>query len=63
MTNQLLIFHRNFLDIRFNMVEKKSIIKLTAKELSYASVVLGDYKVTFLWEGKDAAFSLSLYCI
>ena len=60
----ILIFPKNFLNFRFDTVEKLSIINLSSyRSKSYASVVLGDSEVTFLRKEEDAAFSPSFYCI
>ena len=60
----VLIFLQNFLNFRFNTIEKQSIINLShSRSKSYAFVVLGDFEVTFLRDGKDVALSPSLYCI
>ena len=42
---------------------RETIIKLSRCKSSYASVVLGDSKVTFLMEEEDSAFYPSLYCV
>ena len=57
-------FSKNFLNLCFNPIEKKSIINLSHNgSKDYALVVLDDSEVTFLGEGKDAAFCPSLYCV
>ena len=54
----------NFLNLRFNAIEKQSIINLSCyRSKSFASVVLGDSMVTFLREGEDAILCPSLYCV
>ena len=51
-----LIFSKNFLDLRLDMIEKQSIINHSSySSKSYGSVILSDSKVTFL-EVEDAAF-------
>ena len=60
----VLIFPKNFLKFRSDLVEKQSIINFGSySSKSYASVVLGDSEVTFQREGEDAAFCPSLYRI
>ena len=60
----ILIFPKNFLDFSFETVEKQSIIYLSSYISKwYASVVLSDFKVTFLGEGDDAAFCPFCYFI
>ena len=60
----ILIFPKNFLNLRFDAIAKQSIINLNPyRSKSYASVVFSDSEVTFLTEGGDAAFCPSLYCI
>ena len=54
----------NFLDFRFDTVEKQSIIKLSTYSSNiYASVFPSDFEDTFLGERGDAAFSPFLYHI
>ena len=53
----ILIFPKNFLNFRFDIVEKQSIIYLSSyRSMYYASVVLGDSEVPFLKEGEDTVF-------
>ena len=60
----VLIFRKNFLDFRLNMIEKKSIINLSSySSKSYAPVVRNDSDLSFLEEEKDAAFHSLLYCV
>ena len=60
----ILILSKNFLNFWFNAIEKQSIIDLSRYgSKSYASVVLGVSKVTFLRNGEDSAFCLSPYCL
>ena len=48
-SKSILIFPKNFLSFRLNMIEKKVIINLSSYcRKSYSSVVLCDSKVTFL---------------
>ena len=49
----VLIFPKNFLDLRFDTVEKQDIINFSSK--SYASIVLFNSEVTFLEEEEDSA--------
>ena len=59
----VLFFPGNFLDFRFDMIEKQSIISLSNDRIkSYTSVVLCDSEVTFLEEGKNAAFCPFFSC-
>ena len=56
-------FPKNFLNFRFDTVEKQSILNLSNyKSKGYASVVLGDSEVTFLREGRMQPF-VHLYFI
>ena len=60
----VLIFPKNFLNFRFDMVEKYSIVYFSSyRSKSYASAVLDDFEVTFLREEEDATFGTFLYCI
>ena len=60
----VLIFPKNFLNFRFDMVEKQNIINFSSyRSKSYTYVVVGDFEVTFLREGEDAAFCPSFCCI
>ena len=60
----ILIFCKNFINLWFDTIEKLSIINLISYRCkSYASVVLGDFKATFVREWEDAAFCSSFYCI
>ena len=55
----MLIFPENFLNFRFDMVEKQNIVNLSSyRSKSYASVVLSYSEVNFLGEGEDAVFCL-----
>ena len=52
-----MIFPKNFLNFRFDTVEKQSILNLNSySSKSYASIVLDDSEFTFLREREDAAF-------
>ena len=52
-----MIFPKNFLDFRFNRVEKQSIINLSSfSSKSYVSLVIGDSEIIFVGEGEDSAF-------
>ena len=62
--NIFFIFLKNFLNFWFDVIEKPSIINLSHYGTkSYALVVLGNSKVTFLGEGENAAFCPSLFCV
>ena len=46
------------------MIDKQGIINLSSNSSkSYAPVVLSESEITFLREGKDAAFHPFLYCV
>ena len=51
-------FSKNFLDFRLNTIEKQGIINLiSSSSKPNASIVLSDSEATFLWNGKNSAFS------
>ena len=53
----ILIFPKNFLVFRSDIIKKQGIINLSSyNSKSNASLVLSDSKVAFLREGEDAAF-------
>ena len=53
-----------FFNFRLDTIKKQGIINLNSyRGKIYASVFLTDSKVTFLKEGKDAAFCSFLYCV
>ena len=57
-------FPKNFLNFRFDTIEKESIINLSFyRSKSYAFVVLCDSELSLLREENDAAFCPFLYCI
>ena len=56
--------HFDFLNFWFDAVEQQRIINLNRYESKgYATVVLGNYGVTFLGEREDSAFCPPLYCV
>ena len=57
----ILIFPKNFLDFRSDTIEKQGIINLSSR--NYASVLLSDFKFTFLGEVEDAAICPFLYSV
>ena len=59
----VLIFPKNFLDFRFDTVEKESIINLNSyRSKSYATVVLNDSEINFFEEEANVAFWQFLFC-
>ena len=58
----VLIFPKNFLNFRSDMIEKQDIINLSSYcSKNYPSVVLSDFEVTFLGERGGCSFLLFLY--
>ena len=61
--NGYLIFPQKFLDLRLDPIEKQRIINLSSYNSKiYASVILGDFEVTFFGEGENATCLPCLLC-
>ena len=60
-----MIFPKNFLNLKMNMIEKQGIINLSSdSSKSYASAVLSDSQVAFFFKkGENAAFHPILLCV
>ena len=60
----ILIFHKNFLDFKLDMIEKHINLSSHSSKSYYASVVLCDSEVASLREGEEgAAYHPFLYCV